>query len=151
MTYWEWMTDRHWDQYSLTRLPWIPPCQDKWKEDRFTRSIWPPTGGTECLERCVLERLIWVLDCMELCVPTVWNSREGFSRRNDMWRNCVTILKKRLGVKSSLNLWGFWSVCHLSSPLWICRLDLWLLGYVPRQHLLTDEIREPYFLWGLSV
>ena len=59
------------------RLPSTPSCQEKWREDHFTRSIWLPIGDPECLERCVLERSIWVLDCIELCVLTIWNSRKG--------------------------------------------------------------------------
>ena len=127
-----------------------PPAERNGGKTTLTRSVWLPIGVPECLELCVIEHSILVLDCLRLCVPTVWNNREGVFQRKLYMRERYDYTSERLGVRPSLNPLDYWSVCCLSSTFWICILDLWCLGYVPRQYPLNDDIREPYFLWGLS-
>ena len=54
------------------------------------------------------------------------------------------------GGRPSWSLRYVWSVCYLSFLSQICRSDLWFQGCVWHPHLLTDDIREPYFIRGLS-
>ena len=96
MMHWERMTDRRYVSIHLTLIPSTHPRREKCRKDHLTQSVWLLIGVPECLEQCVLERLIWVLDCLGLCVPTVWNNREWIFSGNDMWWNNVTVLQKGL-------------------------------------------------------
>ena len=96
------------------------------------------------------KRLIWVLDCLELCVPTVWNSTEGVFQQNDMWGKFVTILQKVLE-------WYNYRTSEISEVCVIFHLlcehvawiyDSWDIIHVKIFWLM--KFAKPYFIWGLS-
>ena len=123
----------------LTRIMSTPLCQEKCREDSLERYLWFPIGVTECLERCVLELFIWVIDSLGLYVTTIWNNRKGFSSGNDMWGNVVTIIQKGLDWYHNL-ISDIFEVCVVFNLLceYVARIyDTWYMLHVNILWLMT--------------